>query len=519
MNRRLYFRNLLQNKDVLLMTAIGIISLLIRLPFFFIDIIDWDESTFILMGQSILDGHLPYTQLWDLKPPLAFVAYASFIFILGKSIISIRLAGTICVALTAFFVYLSGKKIASRSSAFLAAILTSAGISLLTGGQATMTEHVALVPLTAALALVFCCEKISDLKLTFLVGVLLTTAAFVRLNLGYTVIVIGCYLVLRQIPRWRQFLNHALVYTLGCLLIIFLAYFPYLITGNSQLWWISVIVAPLQYSMDDSTIFESFRSLMMVLIGRSRRNLTLGVYLLIWIGGLLGIITPFLPNKYNRSPNFFQASFLILMMLSVGVSILRSGATFQHYLIQIIPFLGLGTAMLWQKLSQPRLLKHVVSVIVLLVVFSSLTPILDEYRSVGGRVRDGGPLQVGRTYELAAYFRENQAEDEPIYMMIDHLVYWWIDSQPLTAMTTHPSNLSRGYLLEVVNGPGSSPESELAEIFAAEPTFVVKGMFVNYLFSEEMQDAEDFLNQQLATHYEQETEILGRLIYKRIDSP
>ncbi len=34
MNRRLYFRNLLQNKDVLLMTAIGIISLLIRLPFF-----------------------------------------------------------------------------------------------------------------------------------------------------------------------------------------------------------------------------------------------------------------------------------------------------------------------------------------------------------------------------------------------------------------------------------------------------------------------------------------------------
>ncbi len=110
MNRRLYFRNLLQNKDVLLMTAIGIISLLIRLPFFFIDIIDWDESTFILMGQSILDGHLPYTQLWDLKPPLAFVAYASFIFILGKSIISIRLAGTICVALTAFFVYLSGKK-------------------------------------------------------------------------------------------------------------------------------------------------------------------------------------------------------------------------------------------------------------------------------------------------------------------------------------------------------------------------------------------------------------------------
>ncbi|TVR10270.1 MAG: hypothetical protein EA395_09235 [Phormidium sp. GEM2.Bin31] len=135
------------------------------------------------------------------------------------------------------------------------------------------------------------------------------------------------------------------------------------------------------------------------------------------------------------------------------------------------------------------------------------------------RLRDGGPLQVGRSYEIAAYFRENQAENEPIYMMIDHLVYWWIDSQPLTPMITHPSNLARGYLLELVNGPGSSPESELAKIFSAEPTFVVKKMVVNYFSSEEMQDAQDFLDQQLANHYEKTAQILGRLIYKRIDSP
>ncbi|MCC5898247.1 MAG: glycosyltransferase family 39 protein [Phormidium sp. BM_Day4_Bin.17] len=519
MNQRIYFTGIHQNKDVLLMTAIAIISLLLRLPFFFRDVIDWDESTFILMGQSILDGHLPYTQLWDIKPPLAFFAYAGFILFLGKSIISIRIAGTVCVILTAFFVYVSGKKVANRSSAFLAAIATSMGISLLGSGQATMTEHVALVPLTAALALIFCYNKIPDLKLTFLVSILLTTAAFVRLNLGYTVLIFGCYLVVRQSPQWRQFLNHALVYTLGCLLVIFLTYFPYLITENGQLWWTSVIVAPLQYSMDDSTLLESSRRLMMRLFNRSRQRLTLGVYLLIWIGGFLGIIAAFLPRNRHNSPNFFQATSLTLITVSVGLSILRSGATFQHYLIQIIPFLGLGTAIVWHKLSKPHLLKQFVSVFVLFVLFSSLTPIINEYRSVEVRLRDGGPLQVGRSYEIAAYFRENQAENEPIYMMIDHLVYWWIDSQPLTPMITHPSNLARGYLLELVNGPGSSPESELAKIFSAEPTFVVKKMVVNYFSSEEMQDAQDFLDQQLANHYEKTAQILGRLIYKRIDSP
>ena len=69
-------------------------ALLIRLPFFFRDCIDRDESTFILLGQSWVDGFLPYTQLWDLKPPLVFLFFAIIIQIFGKSYIAIRLFGT-----------------------------------------------------------------------------------------------------------------------------------------------------------------------------------------------------------------------------------------------------------------------------------------------------------------------------------------------------------------------------------------------------------------------------------------
>src|ERR1044071_1144456 len=48
----------------------------IRFPFFFRDYIDRDESTFILIGKSITDGHLPYDHMWDLKPPLLFYFFA-----------------------------------------------------------------------------------------------------------------------------------------------------------------------------------------------------------------------------------------------------------------------------------------------------------------------------------------------------------------------------------------------------------------------------------------------------------
>jgi hypothetical protein len=37
------------------------------------------------MGQGILDGYLPYDRLWDSKPPLAYVAFAGAIEILGRS--------------------------------------------------------------------------------------------------------------------------------------------------------------------------------------------------------------------------------------------------------------------------------------------------------------------------------------------------------------------------------------------------------------------------------------------------
>ena len=73
-------------------------SFLIRFPFFFRDYVDRDESTFILMAQSLVDGHLPYTQLWDLKPPLLFLIFALPIWVFGKSMVAIRLMGLLAVS-------------------------------------------------------------------------------------------------------------------------------------------------------------------------------------------------------------------------------------------------------------------------------------------------------------------------------------------------------------------------------------------------------------------------------------
>lgn len=73
----------------------------IRFPFFFRDYIDKDESTFILMGQSIADGFLPYDRLWDLKPPLLFYFFALIEKVFPHSFVAIRFFGVIIIFLSA----------------------------------------------------------------------------------------------------------------------------------------------------------------------------------------------------------------------------------------------------------------------------------------------------------------------------------------------------------------------------------------------------------------------------------
>src|SRR5258705_1434978 len=87
----------------------------IRFPFFFRDYIDRDESTFILIGKSITDGHLPYDFLWDLKPPLLFYVFALVEWVFPHSLIAIRFFGVLIIFISAVFLMLIAKTIRAKN--------------------------------------------------------------------------------------------------------------------------------------------------------------------------------------------------------------------------------------------------------------------------------------------------------------------------------------------------------------------------------------------------------------------
>lgn len=103
--------------------ALLAITLATRLPYFAVSVVNWDESTFALLGQDLLDGHLPYTHLWDTKPPLVYVMFALFIYLFGRSIAALRIGGMLCVWAAASVLYLGVSRRWDRLAGWTAALV------------------------------------------------------------------------------------------------------------------------------------------------------------------------------------------------------------------------------------------------------------------------------------------------------------------------------------------------------------------------------------------------------------
>ena len=487
-----------------------LVGLLLRFPFVFPAVIDWDESTFVLIGQSLVDGHLPYVELWALKPPLAFAFFGVVIAVFGKNLVAIRLAGAMCVVVTAFLTYLIASRLMNRGVGLVAALLSVATVSLLPSGQATMTEHVALVPLTAALWLLI--RREPSVRTYFVAGVLLSVATLVRLNMAYVAILVGLYVaIVRDGRRPLRAVQYAGAYAAGGASIVALTWLPYFLMNEQELWWTSVVAAPLNYAGKSSVvanlITHSMTALGLYNDGRGFRFL--GAFLIPFVSLAAAGGVAVLATRWNaRQDERPGIALLALFMTGVGLGIVTSGDPYGHHLIQLAPFAAMLAAMCVGQFSGFVRLGLLLYMGALTVV--SITPVAAEYTAAISRALAHQTLRYGAAYEIAAYLNHENPSRRPVYLMSDHIAYWFADLRPPTKLTTHPSNIGEQSLIEAVVGEGASTSEELRKVFRQKPEFVVVPERVFYLQREPMRLLEDILS----AEYVLVTQIQGRKIYR-----
>lgn len=476
-------------------TVFGIFSLIaffVRFPFFFRDYIDRDESTFILVGQSWVDGYLPYTELWDVKPPLTFLFFAGIIYLFGKSFLAIRLIGALLVSLTAFFTYKVGENMDSKKVGFWSGIGCVLLLSMFGSLQGVMSEHISMAFFMPAIYLILKYKKpYWILASGFLMGISL----MVKLNMAYAILFCGLFIAYSYIKRkgfWKGAINTA-AYGIGIILIVLLTILPYYLQGITQLWWDSVIKAPLEYA--GARRYSLFKL--------APTFLVLGAFFFIaW---------------KKKQLNFKQSGTLLIFMAILGVlfSFFKGGRINSHYLIQLHPLFIVLFAIVIRQIVIFKRFNYKPFVFFLLLLLPMEAYI--EYVAVIKNKIEKGRFANGEGIDVPIYIQENNLETKNILFTEYHIGYWVLDTKPPTKAATHPGNILKDEMFPFYNNSRTTAMEELRYILEDIQPKTIVTRKNRLIFDKNAVEANEFIDAYLRDHYRNIRTLDKAEIYQRLE--
>ncbi len=479
----------LNNKFVFMVLLV--LSFFIRFPFFFRDYIDRDESTFILVAQSWVDGNLPYTELWDVKPPFVFLFFATVISIFGKSFIAIRAIGALLIALTAYFTYKIGVALSTKKIAFWSAMACVALQSMFGSIQGVMSEHISVVFLMPAIYLVI---KNKHWLWLALAGLLMGVSIMVKLNMAYPVLLVGLYLIYYFVKN-KEYKNGVFgvtLYGLGIITVILLTIVPYYLQGLQELWWKSVVIAPLDYA--GARRYSIFRMMPTFLV-------------------VIGFLFYARKKKYLDFKNP-SVQILLVSILGVLYSFFKGGRINGHYLILLYPILTILVGIAINKVSffkKPTIHKMYLLLLLLLPVESYL-----EYYAVIKHKIERGSFYNGEGITVPKYLIRNNIDTEDILFLGYHIGYWPLGRNPPTKAATHPSNILKHEMFAAYGNPRENKMAELRYIIEDIRPNIIVTRLDRLIFNEKQVRANQYMDIALKERYKVLDTVDKAEIYQRL---
>ncbi len=144
------FGHLLKSDTARLLALLAVITLL-ALPVLTYPL-GRDQGEFATIGRGLLEGRVPYRDLWNPKPPAVFYVYAAAMAVLGRSTEALRALDLLLVLGVGAGLFSLGRRFASRRVGLWAALVFA--VFYLTESFWTLTQNDGLVLLPMVWALV-----------------------------------------------------------------------------------------------------------------------------------------------------------------------------------------------------------------------------------------------------------------------------------------------------------------------------------------------------------------------------
>lgn len=101
-------------RDAVLLLILLLFAVAVRMRDFGNPSIHVDEQYYLLVGDRMLHGALPYLNIWDRKPIGLFLLFAGMRLLPGDGILAYQLVATLCAALTGLVVALGARRLGAR---------------------------------------------------------------------------------------------------------------------------------------------------------------------------------------------------------------------------------------------------------------------------------------------------------------------------------------------------------------------------------------------------------------------
>jgi 4-amino-4-deoxy-L-arabinose transferase-like glycosyltransferase len=420
-----------------------------------------------------LDGNLPYTELFDNKPPVFFFALAGVMKAFGEHLFVVRLFGDVCFLLICIFTFHVAARITGTLAAALGTVVLIAA-SALPFGQHTQTEHFAIMLVMSALWLLTSSRQ--HLWPALLTGVLMSLAMLTRTNLFTLVIGLAAYYAVAMV-RTREGVHKFafLAYVLGALVPLAVLAGLYAGAGALETLWLCAVEVPAAYAFDQKTILYN--------LGAHAWKWLRFVLIVPWIfvpatllvaSGVFIFLRRLFASRTGRSTR--ENDDLLLIGLSFGCtfcSVLVTGVAHPHYWNQLLPFAAIFVAVAISAVRThgPIFAGHVALVLTAALSALAITaPSSVHVLTNWSEVRSSYPIR-----RAANAIATDRTDGDEVWALENHLVLWYLDQDPVSPAATHPHNLVGEPIIGTLTRGGYVPPREFERVLSIEPKYLVLG--------------------------------------------
>ena len=452
------------------------------------EVIDWDESTFILMAANVLDGHLPYIELYDNKPPILFFMLAGVMAVFGESLLVVRLFGDVCILASCVAVFAIARRWTDPISAGLGTLTFIAISATYFFGQHTSSELPATAMLMTALWLLL--TRRDRLWAVVAAALLMSLATLTRSNLG---VAAGAFAVWLLVAHFRpSFGAHRWAFAAfvgaGAIPPSLLVLLYWAADALLELR-VSLIDIPFAYASNQLSVLEILDKhtddwWYMVTQGDSYligtyTLLTAGVMTVMTWVSIVFSIRAFRERVCGvrgapRSDASASDGLLWVTFAAVLLSIMIGGTAYPHYWLQLFPIYGVfcartfcgpirGIALRCRWLGYALVLVCVASALWITVPSAARLIVDPDHLSKSHYIRNAAHMITA-----------DRQPDDKVWAIWHHLVLWYLNVKPISKIV-HPSTFLRNEMMIPLVRSGYLAPDEIRRIMDARPTYLVTG--------------------------------------------